>query len=157
LSEPLRKLIHALKYKGYTGGAQDLVSLVPDTSLPQDFPANTLLIPVPLHPLKHRERGYNQAELIAKAWAKRLSWSLECRGLERRVYTNTQTKLDADHRKANLADAFRAHPSVVSGKTIVLVDDVLTTGATLTACAAVLLSAGAKEVHGLCVAWAGEA
>ena len=79
------------------------------------------------------------------------------RWLERRRPTGTQTRLGSADRRRNLSQAFAVGKEFKSGAPVVLVDDVLTTGATLSACAAVLLSAGASSVRGLCLAWAGDA
>jgi ComF family protein len=106
---------------------------------------------VPLHPDRRRERGWDQAALIARAAAVR--WSLPWRdGMILRVRsTGAQSGLDRDARARNVAGAFAA-PSPVDGVTVILVDDVLTTGATAGAAAAALVAAGAREVRVAAVA-----
>ena len=105
-----------------------------------------ILVPVPLHRYRQRERGFNQARQLAK--------HLELpvvNALVRTRNTSSQADLPASKRRANVRGAFVARADV-EGLTIVLVDDVATTGATLNACAAVLLDAGAKQVRGLTAA-----
>ena len=106
-----------------------------------------LIAPVPLHPTKERERGFNQAARIASHLARNLELPL-CEKLVRRVATSrTQTLLTKKQRAENVRRAFAAVPgATLSGERVVLVDDVLTTGATASACARVLQELGAGEV-----------
>jgi competence protein ComFC len=105
------------------------------------------IIPVPLHPTKQREREFNQAERLARHLSRATGVPL-CTSLVRRVLaTRTQTLLSREERRANVRGAFRIRGSQrLNGDRIVLVDDVLTTGATTSACAKTLLTAGASEV-----------
>lgn len=106
------------------------------------------IVPVPLHPARYRSRGFNQAHELAK----HLDLPL-LHALVRHRRTAVQADLAAARREANVRRAFAVTPgAVVDGLTIVLVDDVSTTGATLNACAAPLLAAGAKEVRALTAA-----
>ena len=110
------------------------------------------LIPVPLHPRRQREREFNQAAVLAQALSKRVDVPIH-EALLRRRYTTTQTALDRKGRRQNLRDAFVLRKNVsVTDQDILLVDDVLTTGSTLDACAEVLLDAGASSVRALTVA-----
>ena len=94
-----------------------------------------LIIPVPLHFLKKWKRGYNQASILAKSIGKLLNKPVEERALTRKKFTSTQTKKDSIHRWENVFGAFSLRrSSLIEGKHILLVDDVLTTGATLEAC-----------------------
>ncbi len=106
-----------------------------------------LMVPVPLHPARQRERGFNQASLLAESLSAEIS--LPCRAiLERIRYTTTQTALDRSERMENLHNAFRLRKKAdVRGLRVLLIDDVLTTGATLSECARVLKRAGAISVH----------
>jgi len=103
---------------------------------------------VPLHPRRERERGFNQAERIAAEVGALAGLRLEARALIRRVDTPSQTGLSASQRRRNVAQAFAVRRrAAVAHRCAVLVDDVMTTGATARACARVLLSAGASEVR----------
>jgi ComF family protein len=106
-----------------------------------------MLIPVPLHPARERERGFNQAALLAELLSARMS--IRARPvLERVRYTTTQTVFDRAERMENLHGAFRLRKNVdVRNLRVLLIDDVLTTGSTLSECARVLKKAGALSVH----------
>ncbi len=107
---------------------------------------------VPLGKKRHRERGYNQADLIAQPVAKILDHPYHPQALARVHETRTQVGLDATERQANLSGAFQADEGICSGKSVLLIDDISTTGATLNACSEALKQAGAKTVHGFTVA-----
>src|SRR6478609_3429606 len=106
-----------------------------------------VIVPVPLHPARQRERGFNQASLLAELLSAQTS--IPCRHLLKRIrYTTTQTALDRSERMENLHNAFRLRKNVdVRGLQVLLIDDVLTTGSTLSECARVLKRAGAESVH----------
>lgn len=105
------------------------------------------LVPVPLHPARRRERGFNQADLLAELLSQRTSIPLQP-VLERIRYTKTQTAFDRAERMENLRNAFRLRKNAaVQGYRVLLIDDVLTTGSTLSECARVLKVAGALSVH----------
>ncbi|MGI8437190.1 MAG: ComF family protein [Chthoniobacterales bacterium] len=105
------------------------------------------VIPVPLHPARKRERGFNQAELIAELFCAHSGLTLQ-NTLERIRFTTTQTAFDRAERMENLRDAFRLRKKAdVRGLRVLLIDDVLTTGSTLSECARVLKAAGALSVH----------
>jgi len=111
-----------------------------------------VIAPVPLHPARQRERGFNQASLLAELLSKQVSvpWKLL---LERHRYTTTQTALDRAERIENLRNAFRLRKNIdVRRLRILLIDDVLTTGATLSECARVLKNAGATSVYAVTAA-----
>ena len=110
-------------------------------------------VPVPLHPSRLAERGYNQAALLGSRLAGHLGAQSLPLALERICDTPRQTTLDRAARTRNVADAFRARPrSRVSGRQVLLIDDVRTTGATLAACARALREAGATRVSAAVVA-----
>jgi ComF family protein len=151
----LRELIHLLKYGGVRPAANVLGRMLADAmaALKPDFPAEPMaVIPVPLHHTKYRQRGFNQAELIARAAMKvstidagrlRLSDGV----LERKRETASQIGLTSHQRRENLRGAFRvAQPEAVTGREVLVVDDVYTTGATVSECARVLRRAGATKV-----------
>jgi ComF family protein len=106
-----------------------------------------VLVPVPLHPTRQRERGFNQASLLAELLSARIS--IPCKPVLKRIrYTTTQTALDRAERMENLHNAFRLRKNAdVRGLRVLLIDDVLTTGSTLSECARVLKRAGAMSVH----------
>lgn len=106
-----------------------------------------LIVPVPLHPARERQRGFNQADLIAELLSVRMS-ILSVSILQRVRYTTTQTAFDRAERMENLRDAFRLRKNRdVRGLRVLLVDDVLTTGSTLSECARILKDAGALSVY----------
>jgi ComF family protein len=118
--------------------------------------AGDVVVPVPLHPRRLVERGYNQAALLARAVARELGVPLGARVLERRRSTGQQARLGREERLVNVAGAFAVRDArAVRGKRVVLVDDVATTGATLGACREVLMEAGAVEVVTVVLAEAG--
>ena len=116
-------------------------------------PAVDLVVPVPLHSRRLVERGFDQAALLGAPVARRLGLPHAPRGLERTRATPPQASLDRAARSANVAHAFRcASPRIVRGRRVLLVDDVRTTGATLSACAQALLAGGASDVTTLVLA-----
>ncbi len=145
-------VVQTLKYGERPGLARALGEAL-HAALPPPAPFD-LVIEVPLHPARRRERGYNQAGLLADALAERLGVPRLERALERVRPTPPQARLDARARRENLAGAFRArHPRWLAGREVLIVDDVLTTGATFEACFAALEIAGARAV-GVALAWA---
>jgi ComF family protein len=138
-------VVQHLKYRGARSLARPLAELL---AARYAFPADALLAPVPLHPARLRTRGYNQAALLARGLARRRGLALAPRLLERTRPTAEHAHLDAAARRHNVQGAFRVRPSpALAGRTVVLVDDVLTTGATADACARVLVAGGATAVH----------
>lgn len=150
----VRDLIHRFKYGGevWVGAllADFLTQGLRDPRLKgRSFDA---VVPVPLHPLRRREREFNQAEVLGRELARKNNLAF-CEALERLRYTVTQTHFDRRRRMQNLRDAFGLRRNApVQGKDLLLVDDVLTTGSTLDECARVLLAAGARSVRALTVA-----
>jgi ComF family protein len=113
-----------------------------------------LLVPVPIHPERLRSRGYDQAELLAVAAGRHLGLPV-VRALRRTLVTTAQHRLDRAGRAANVGHAFGLdpqHAAAVRGRWVVLIDDIVTTGATLSGCAAGLLEGGATAAAGLAVA-----
>jgi len=111
-----------------------------------------LVVSVPLHPSRRRERGYNQAHLIAKDFAERMQLAYFPSALTKTKRTMSQTKLSFRDRQENLAGAFASDKALVKGKRVLVIDDVLTTGATMSEVAHTLKRAGAVHVYGLTVA-----
>jgi ComF family protein len=122
----------------------------------QQYPLNqaTRIIPVPLHPEREKARGFNQATMIGRHLSRATSLPLDGASLVRNRLTNRhRAGMDARGRRETVADAFRITlPAVVAGERVLLVDDVFTTGATVSSCAEALLAAGAVEVFVLTIA-----
>lgn len=152
---PLRAAIHAFKYESRMelAGllARYLVTVFARPPWPRIHPALDAVVPVPLHVDRLRERGYNQSELLAAAFARRIDKPCAPEWIARVRATLPQVGLNVAARQANVDAAFVAAPHV-RGKTILLVDDVFTTGATLQACAVAARLAGAQRVYGLTLA-----
>ena len=110
------------------------------------------VVPGPLHPRRERERGYNQALLLASALCKLTGWPLRARVLRRTRYTSQQTRLSANQRRDNVRGAFAPAGENLEGQHLLLVDDVMTTGATVSECAKVLKKSGASRVSVLTLA-----
>jgi ComF family protein len=110
------------------------------------------VVPVPLHAARLRERGYNQAALLAREMARRVGLALDEQTLIRRRATAPQVELNARQRSENVRDAFHCSGDGLAGKQVLLVDDVCTTGATLEACAVALYEGGARSVRALTLA-----
>jgi ComF family protein len=145
----MRKAVHALKYDGQTSLARPLAALMGRVASEQGlFPVDAI-VPVPLHPRRLRERGYNQATLIARELARTLSLPILEDVLVRSRATKTQTQLSAAERRVNVVDAFAAEPARLVERNLLLVDDVCTTGSTLQACADALRRGGADRVYAL--------
>jgi len=139
---PLARALRALKYQGRRGVAGSFAAAMAERF---ELPDGAPLVPVPLHPRRLRERGFNQAALLARALADASGHPADLRALARHRDTPSQTRLDATSRARNLDGAFMAHRRL-DGRPVVLVDDVVTTGATASACAAALRAAGASLV-----------
>lgn len=149
---PARASLHALKYDGQRALAQPLGGLMAARWRRVGVGAD-VVVPVPVHATRLRDRGYNQAALMAREAARHLGLPM-VELLRRRGETRAQHALGRSDRARNVGDAFAVDPAqlrTVSGRWFLLVDDVLTTGATLSACAAALTDAGALAVSGLTV------
>ena len=150
----LKTVIHALKFAGRRRAAGRLAEALLEAEARRLLVATSdVLVAVPLHPRRLRERGFNQAALLALELARRTSRSVCPDALVRRLDTAPQAGLTAAARRRNVRDAFAVRrKAVVAGRTVTLVDDVVTTGATALACGRELLAAGAREVRLLSVA-----
>jgi ComF family protein len=148
-----RRALHALKYAGERRLAKPLGEAVA-ARWAGSGGRGDLLVPVPVHASRRRERGYDQAELIAAAAGQALRMPMAPAVVRTRA-TTAQYRLDRRHRAANVSTAFavaRGAEPIVAGRRVVLVDDVVTTGATLAATAHALLAAGALSVAAVTVA-----
>jgi len=147
----LSSIIHLLKYEQKPSLARRL-GLMMSTLILNDpcFSSTDLIIPVPLHPIRERERGYNQSRLLARAMSESTGFPLASDVLMRRRNTRSQTDFPPEERPDNVADAFAVRrPEVVEGKRVLLVDDVTTTGSTFHFCGTALLAVGVQEVYAI--------
>lgn len=150
----VRELLLLLKYRGGVCYAEDLAELlvagVQRYYADRSFDA---VVPVPLHPLRRLQRNYNQAKLLSSSLARRIGLPLHTNCIRRVKRTDTQTKLTAAQRLSNVNKAFRAgHLSWLANRRVLLIDDVMTTGATVASCARALKKGGAESVSVLTVA-----
>jgi len=146
--------VHQVKYNGKTYVAESLAEfLAPFAKERFGETKGFLMIPVPLHPGRLRERGFNQSLILARAAGSALETSLDFISLRRIKYTQPQTGLKRSERLMNVKGAFgiEARPDL-KGKTVILVDDVATTGSTFNECARILKKAGCKKVYCLALA-----
>lgn len=142
---PARSMIHEIKYHRGVHLAGDMARVSAASARAVQLLRGAVLVPVPLHPRKERERGYNQSVLLAKALARELGEGTRVQNLlKRNVDTQSQTTFDRSARRLNLKNAFALRPSAAITDTLhyVIVDDVFTTGSTLNSCAGVLRGAG---------------
>lgn len=148
---PLRTALHHLKYRNYVALSESLGDPLANFARRWNWPVE-VVIPVPLGSKRLAQRGYNQAALLALFVAAKNGWEYRPRALLRLRETRSQVGLSLEERLSNVQDAFIADERRVKGYTILLVDDVATTGATLGACAQALLNAGAQAVYALTLA-----
>jgi len=144
------RIVHALKYRGWHAIAREMAERISRLRWPLDVDEERgAVLPVPLAPSRERERGFNQSERLARALAERWGLPAWCDVLERARATQTQTRLTPEERLANVSGAFRVREcarQTLRNAHVVLVDDVVTTAATLNACAAALIAGGARIV-----------
>jgi ComF family protein len=146
--ETLLTAIHRFKYRGKTGIGDLLSRIMADfADKTWDMTVFERILPVPLHRRRLRERGFNQAVILARGLSKRFNIPLDFTALRRDLFTPPQVGLDRKQRLANVRGAFTvAYPERIVGRRLLLVDDVYTTGSTLTECARVLIRAKAEAV-----------
>lgn len=144
-----RSLVHALKYHHAQHVLEDIVTIMRRVPGYPDYIRGAVLVPVPLHPKKQKQRGFNQSRLLADCCVAAAGGEAEVRELLRRVInTTSQTHYDRVARQENLKNAFALAPGVTinSRQRYILVDDVFTTGSTLNSCATVLRRGGALSL-----------
>ena len=150
----VRDMLHEFKYRDALWQAGDLTDLMHGALTAQfDFQLIDVVVPVPLYRTRFRERSYNQSFVLARELAKRIERRVDGRSLKRVRHTDTQTHYNALQRKKNISGAFRIErPEWIRGRTVLVVDDVMTTGATLSECAMALKKSGALQVFAISVA-----
>ena len=165
----LQEIIHKYKYSFVTGLAEPLSKILikkidplkrvlwtdelKQTQLTEQ--QKIILVPIPLHPRRLRWRGFNQAELLAKNIALHFDWPVDSSIILRQKHTKPQAKLKKEVREQNLHEAFvmkEIQKPKIKDKTVILIDDVLTTGTTMNECAKILKEAGAREIWGVALA-----
>lgn len=152
-NSPIRDLLHGLKYdKKFRLGI--FLGKILAANFDEKIKTWNIdyIIPVPLHKLKKAERGFNQSYYIAKAFVKKSNIKVKANTIKRRRFTATQTKLNSEERKENMKDAFVIKgKKLIDGKNIILLDDVITTGATISECARVLKQNGANKIYAVSI------
>lgn len=152
----LQSIVHSIKYEQKFVNAKYLGNILGEAikiikpNWEIDF-----IIPVPLHSLKKIERGFNQSFYISKGIAKKIDAAVVQNILKRKRWTDTQTKMDKTERMENVKEAFTvSNPDKINSKNILLVDDIITTGSTISECGRQLLNAGANKVFASSIAFA---
>ena len=147
----VRDMVHNLKYRNLRASSPDLGRLMSAYLEANPVPAD-VLVPVPLHKRAERTRGYNQSEFLARQVSKRTGIPLEPNLLHRTRNTPPQVSMESyEERRENIAGAFECRRDV-GGRSVVVIDDVVTTGSTVSACASALKAAGAAAVWALAIA-----
>ena len=147
----VRHMAHELKYRNLRAAAPTLGGLMADYLLSNPVPAD-VIVPVPLHSRRERQRGYNQSLLLAREIGKCFGTEVDGALLRRSKNTPPQVEMESpEDRRANMSDSFRCEASL-EGRKVLLVDDIVTTGSTMFACADALKDAGAASVWGLALA-----
>jgi competence protein ComFC len=148
--DPVRSALHRLKYRRDVGVGEALAPQLAECLTGLHWPID-LIIPVPLGRKRLAERGYNQVSLIARPLSMALRMTYAPDGLVRSQETRSQVGLTRTQRQQNVCNAFRAKSSRVKGRIVLLMDDVATTGSTLSSCAEALHAAGARDVFAFTV------
>ena len=164
---PVREAVYSLKYRGVRAAAPEMGRLLAryldthpfesraafESNLPPHTAATPvdLIVPAPLHAKRLRDRGYNQAELLARSLSKEAGIPLDTSSLVRVKHSGPQVGESRERRRSNVDGSFRCDTDM-TGKSVIVVDDVATTGSTLSACASALKNSGASDVWGLALA-----
>lgn len=148
---PVQNALHTLKYRKNMGIADAIARQMADfvRSLRWDV---DMLVPVPLGKMRLKERGYNQVALVARPLAYELGLHYAPQVLWKSRETRSQVGLNVSQRRENVSKAYQAEGKVVNGRSVLLMDDVATTGSTIQSSAEALLSAGAREVYAITIA-----
>lgn len=153
---PLKEAVHRFKYGGFKTMGVDLADRLIDKHVSSlEKLKIDIVVPIPLHSYREKKRGFNQAVILSDIIGKRLEIPVENHGLLKVKRTKDQTKLDPRRRELNIKGAFRVSGSDLMNKKILMVDDVITTGATILEARKVLIDSGARPVAVCAVAVAG--
>ena len=148
----VRQTVHEFKYRNLRSLSQPLAGMTDDCLTANHLPGE-VLVPVPLHPKRLRERGYNQSALLAEEIGRLSGLPVASHSLSRTRHTPPQAKTGTvEERRANMKGVFSCRDRSLAGRQVILIDDVTTSGATLDACAGALKAAGAASVWGLTLA-----
>ena len=150
----IKESIHLFKYKGFTGLIDIFGELMASFLKKNSFEDRIdLIVPVPMHPSKRREKRYNHADILAHRLSRSFSVPTDCNNLKKIRWTSPQSEMDKKSRFDNIKDTFLViDKNIFSGKNILVVDDVYTTGATVNECAKVLKKAGSCKVFSFTLA-----
>ena len=148
---PVQNALHSMKYRRNIGLGESLAAQMGGFIRSLGWHAD-ILLPVPLGKNRLKERGYNQVALVARPLAYEIALAYKPEAVWKARETRSQVGLTISQRRENVDGAYQADVRAVSDKSVILMDDVATTGSTIVACTAALLSAGAKEVYAITIA-----
>jgi ComF family protein len=148
---PIQNGLHTMKYRRNIGLGESIAVQMVDFVHSQNWRLD-LMMPVPLGKNRLKERGYNQVGLVARPLAYHLGLQYAPEAVWKKRETRSQVGLSLSQRRENVHQAYEANPRIVKGKSILIMDDVATTGSTISACTEALLSAGAQEIFVLTIA-----
>jgi ComF family protein len=148
---PIQQGLHTMKYRRNVGFGEAIAAQMMDFVRSLCWPIETI-IPVPLGKRRLKERGYNQVGLVARPLAYQMGWMYAPQALWKTRETRSQVGLTISQRHENVRNAYQADPRVVRRKSVLIMDDVATTGSTILACTEALLCAGAQNVYVLTIA-----
>jgi competence protein ComFC len=148
---PIQEGLHTLKYRRNIGLGESIAIQMADFVSSLDWPVEVMM-PVPLGKNRLKERGYNQVGLVARPLAFQLGLRYEPNAIRKIRETRSQVGLTVSQRRNNVQNAYQADPRRVGGKSILMMDDVATTGSTISACTEALRLAGAQDVYVITIA-----
>jgi len=148
---PVQNALHTIKYRRNVSLGDSIAVQMVDFVRSQQWTLD-MIVPVPLGRKRLQERGYNQVGLVARPLTYELGLDYAPQALWKSRETRSQVGLTISQRRENVSKAYQANPAVVKRKSILLMDDVATTGSTISACTEALLSAGAQEIYALTIA-----
>lgn len=148
---PIQDALHTLKYRRNIGLGEALAFQMADYLRSLHWNID-MVIPIPLGKKRLEDRGYNQVALVAEPLAYEVGWAYSSKALWKARETRSQVGLNISQRKQNVDNAYQANPEMVSRKSILLMDDVSTTGSTVSSSTKALLEAGARDVYVLTIA-----